>query len=173
MVVDRQEGNVIDIQRIIEASRKTTSIHHLAAEFKLDDDWVRYLDFLEKKEILAEELNKIIEQKATGYKCVQCKRIFEVPQSFCKELQHNVSRINGIKRFFECRSCHNRVTEFCTLYPGQPCARCGCGDFTRASLWKDFKVPDLRPQMLIRGEETGFSMRNDPLSFNTTDTTEG
>jgi hypothetical protein len=153
----------MDLDAVLSASRKMGSQHADAATEHMRRQVEQHLDHLEKKQVLADEMAQIMEQKGTGHKCKECDRIFEHPQKFCQEQGHSVTRINGIKRFFECKHCHARVTAFCTLYPKHPCPKCKNGDWTRVSLWKDFKGPELRPKMLPRGDEMGFSLRNDLL----------
>lgn len=161
-----QKG-ALDTDAILAESRKQQSRHKAEAEQQRHHEVDQHLERLEKKDVIAAEMAKITEIKSTGFKCKECDRIFEFRQKFCAEMNHSVTQITGIKRFFECKGCRARIVAYCTMYPAHPCPKCRGGDWQRASMWKEFSGPELRPKMLPRGEEGGFSLRSDPLMMHT------
>eukprot|EP00741_Cyanophora_paradoxa_P004986 tig00000842_g4833.t1 len=137
-----------DIDRVLGA--KSLNAHLAKAEE------VQQLDagmaVLEKKDQLAQEMQKIICIKIKAWHCETCGYTNEAYADFCKRQNHPLKKVDAVKRFFDCEKCKTKNSSLNSRIMKAPCRLCGHEAFTRSSAYKAPVGP--KPETFLpRGEE--------------------
>ncbi|CAG0922634.1 unnamed protein product [Notodromas monacha] len=82
-----------------------------------------YFNRLAFKDTLEEKMAQVKEMECTMVICAKCKYRALGQSDMCKLLMHDVKRIKGKKRWFECKNCKNRVISLDRM-PKKACDRC-------------------------------------------------
>ncbi|KAK3876327.1 hypothetical protein Pcinc_018867 [Petrolisthes cinctipes] len=113
----------------------------------------KYYQGLEKKEMLEEKLQSVMEIPVTAYACMKCKYLAESASEFCREENHPLKPVKTKKRFFECKNCKRRTSSLDKL-PRKACPNCEQSSWQRVCMGKVKKGPRLDSEILsLRGDE--------------------
>ena len=85
-------------------------------------------------------MREVTEQKVSAWHCESCRRTQAYFDKTCKEKAHRQTKVNAVKRWFECKACAFRDTALNrTLFPTK-CPKCQ-GFMARASMYVDRDRP--------------------------------
>eukprot|EP01006_Ploeotia_vitrea_P031796 TRINITY_DN64101_c0_g1_i1.p1 TRINITY_DN64101_c0_g1~~TRINITY_DN64101_c0_g1_i1.p1 ORF type:complete len:1049 (+),score=179.02 TRINITY_DN64101_c0_g1_i1:90-3149(+) len=146
-----------DITTLLKESDSMESRH---AQSATDENLERMFEGLKKKEAIILQMEKVMEQKCTAWRCKQCRKTFFCKEKFCTEKNHEVTKIQAMKRWFQCTHCKTRTTELNVEWPDHPCHKCYQGEWKRVGMHSGGEVT-FGPKMLARGEEYAFSLMSD------------
>ncbi|XP_063407676.1 protein MCM10 homolog isoform X2 [Mytilus trossulus] len=146
------DENSAEFKELMKArSKHTGAIAEVEAE--MED---RYFMVQEKKEKLEDKMASTMEIKTVVFTCKQCKYTAHSAKDECKKQNHNIVKIQTMKRFFKCKKCNHRTSSIEKI-PTQSCRNCGDDNFERVSMLQERKGPKLpHEELCIRGDEIKF-----------------
>ena len=88
------------------------------------------------QEEMVEQMKDVWEQACKTAYCESCKQMRTHVPKHCKKNNHRITWGSGIKRWFKCLSCSDRMTVINAQFPSRPCHKCGGSEWEAAPLYR-------------------------------------
>lgn len=116
-------------------------------------------DVMEKKEEMLEQMAATKFIMTPAFECQKCKHVTPCYPPVCQTKGHPVKKIEAKKRFFQCDHCKQKTTTLNLRLPNEVCSHCRKKDWVRTGMMTLTAEKPVSEQLLVRGEEQGFSLR--------------
>jgi hypothetical protein len=109
------------------------------------EDLFNLMGVLEKKDNMATKMDSIKTLNVTAWRCEVCSSLTEYRPKACGEAHpHALSKLQAIKRWWQCGGCKGRFHTLGVRYPTSKCPKCDVlgTDFTQVSMLRPQKKLD-------------------------------